>query len=297
MDSAEYGGLEQTLGQPIAGIAPAEWGFQNRTDLLTLADGDRMVLQRYRNPDDAERRLRIMHTLLEPAAKRGITIPRIRRFDLDADPAWIVFDALPGVPIPASDEIGLASPRFPAIAREMGTLLAAFRRLPTAGLQLDDLWATPTRLVESATAWAARVELSVAQRATLDRTLRSLPTLFAYRPVVLAHGDFTPVNILHDGETITGLLDFESVCLADPLFDPAWWSWSVGAAGSDALAPAWPEFLEGAGFDPDEPDLAQRIEALQLLRTLELLAEKTDLSPAVRTIAQERLSGMLGRSA
>ncbi|WP_405160222.1 aminoglycoside phosphotransferase family protein [Nocardia sp. NBC_01499] len=287
MDHAEHGGLEQTLGQPIAGSAPAEWGFQNRTDLLTLADGDRMVLQRYRNPDDAERRLRVMHTLLEPAAKRGIAIPRIRRFDLDADPAWIVFDALPGVPIPASAEIGLASPRFPTIAREMGILLAAFRRLPTAGLQLDDLWASPTRLVESATAWAAQLALSTAQRGTLDRTLKSLPTLFADRPTVLAHGDFAPVNILTDGETITGLLDFESVRLADPLFDPAWWAWSVSFTDPDT--PAWPDFLDGAGFDATDPDLAQRVESLQILRMLELLAEKPDLSATIRDVVHERL--------
>ncbi|WP_107659743.1 phosphotransferase family protein [Nocardia suismassiliense] len=291
MDSAEYGGLEQTLGQPIAGSAPAEWGFQNRTDLLTLADGDRMVLQRYRNPDDAERRLRVMHTLLEPAAKRGITIPRIRRFDLDADPAWIVFDALPGVPVPASGELDLDSPRFATLAREMGTLLAAFRRLPTAGLQLDDLWASPTRLVESATGWAAPLQLGPAHRTNLDRTLKSLPTLFADRPTVLAHGDFTPVNILTDGETITGLLDFESIRLADPLFDPAWWSWSVSLAGP--LPAAWPDFLESAGFDSTDPELPLRIEALQILRMLELLAEKPDLAPVVRDVVHERLLAML----
>ncbi|PXX65217.1 aminoglycoside phosphotransferase (APT) family kinase protein [Nocardia tenerifensis] len=289
MDHAEYGGLEQTLGQPIAGSAPAEWGFQNRTDLLTLADGDRMVLQRYRDPDDAERRLRTMHTLLEPAAKRGIAIPRIRRFDLDADPAWIVFDALPGVPVAASAETGVASPRFPAIAREMGTLLAAFRRLPTAGLQLDDLWANPTRLVESATGWAARLDLAPAQRAALDRVSKTVPALFADRPTVLAHGDFALVNILTDGENITGLVDFESVRLADPLFDPAWWSWSVGPAGT-----AWREFLDAAGFDPGEPDLERRVTALQILRMLELLAERPDLSSVLRTAVHERLIALLG---
>ncbi|MFG1790252.1 phosphotransferase family protein [Nocardia sp. NPDC049149] len=295
MDSAEYGGLEQTLGQPIAESAPAEWGFQNRTDLLTLADGDRMVLQRYRDPDDAERRLRVMHTLLEPAAKRGIAIPRIRRFDLDADPAWIVFDALPGVPIPASDETGLGTPRFPAIAGEMGTLLRAFRRLPIAGLQLDDLWASPTRLARRAAGWVLDVtaELTAAQRGALERILKAVPTLFADRPTVLAHGDFTPVNVLTDGENITGLTDFESIRLADPLFDPAWWSWSVGFAGAHVLALAWPEFLDSAGFDPAEPDLPQRVEAIQILRMLELLTEQKNLSPDVRNVVNERLLQML----
>jgi aminoglycoside phosphotransferase (APT) family kinase protein len=31
--------------------------------------------------------------------------------------------------------------------------------------------------------------------------------------VVLAHGDFAPVNVLTDGEKVTGLLDFEAVRL------------------------------------------------------------------------------------
>jgi aminoglycoside phosphotransferase (APT) family kinase protein len=63
---------------------------------------------------------------------------------------------------------------------------------------------------------------------------------FAGRPAVLTNGDFAPVNLLTDGATITGLLDFEAVRLADPLFDPAWWAWSVSLSGRDVLAAAWP---------------------------------------------------------
>jgi len=33
---------------------------------------------------------------------------------------------------------------------------------------------------------------------------------------MLAHGDFAPVNMLTDGASLTGLLDFEAVRLADP---------------------------------------------------------------------------------
>jgi hypothetical protein len=50
------------------------------------------------------------------------------------------------------------------------------------------------------------------------------PALFAKCPVVLDHGDFAPIDILPDGASVTGLLDFESVHLADPLFDVAWWA-------------------------------------------------------------------------
>ena len=73
----------------------------------------------------------------------------MRAFDLDTDPAWIVFDALPGVPVPDVDG-GLEGPRFPALARAMGEMLAAFRELPIDGLEIDRLWADPARLAARA---------------------------------------------------------------------------------------------------------------------------------------------------
>ena len=80
------------------------------------------------------------------AAAAGVAIPRIREFDLDANPAWVIFDALPGVPVPEAGDAALEGPRFPAMARSMGELLATFRALPTEGLEIDDLWAEPERL-------------------------------------------------------------------------------------------------------------------------------------------------------
>ena len=110
-------------------------------------------------------------------------------------------------------------------ARSMGELLATFRRLATAGLELNDLWADPSRLAARATRWGQEIRrLSTAERMTLTGVIGRVPALFAKRPVVLAHGDFAPVNMLADGTTVTGLLDFESVRLADPVFDVAWWA-------------------------------------------------------------------------
>ena len=65
------------------------------------------------------------------------------------------------------------------------------------------------------------------ERTTLTGQLTRVPGLFQSRPVVLAHGDFSPVNVLSYGTSLTGLIDLESVRLADPLFDVAWWEWSV----------------------------------------------------------------------
>jgi aminoglycoside phosphotransferase (APT) family kinase protein len=254
-----------------------------------------VVLQRYRRRQDAEYRLRVMGALWRPAAQAGIAIPRVRRSDLDAQPAWVLFDALPGVPVPEAGDARLEGPRFPAIARSMGELLARFRRLPAAGLELDDRWADPGRLAAQAGRWAWQLTgLTGAERTALDGLLGRVPALFGDRPVVLAHGDFAPVNVLTDGTSLTGLLDFESVRLADPLFDVAWWAWAVSFSSPAVLESAWPPFLDGAGIDATDPDLPGRVGALQVLRMLELLAGGSGLAPPVQRILADRLRTMLG---
>ena len=258
------------LGEEVVATTQAAWGFQNRTDIVTLAGGERVVLQRYRRREDAEYRLRGMRAL----SAAPVAMPDVRAADLDADPAWAIFAALPGVPAPEADATA-------TLARPMGELLAAIQRLPTAGVALDDLWSDPQRLADRATRWAAEIE-------GVDDVIARVPELFANRPAVIAHGDFAPVNVLTDGATLTGLLDFESARLADPLFDPAWWHWSVGFSPPGVLRSAWPEFLAGAGL-ADDPE---RIQTLQILRMLELLAGPT-LSADVRRIVADRLSATM----
>jgi aminoglycoside phosphotransferase (APT) family kinase protein len=53
------------------------------------------------------------------------------------------------------------------------------------------------------------------------------------------------VNVLTEGGSFTGLLDFESVRLADPLFDAAWWNRAVSFSSASVLEAAWPAFLQG----------------------------------------------------
>lgn len=146
---------------------------------------------------------------------------------------------------------------------------------------------SPERLAASAAGWARQLSITNA-----DHYLDTVPGLFAGRPVVLAHGDFAPVNILADGEEVTGLLDFEAVRLADPLFDPAWWAWSVSFSSPGVLQEAWPAFLQGARIDADEPELADRVRALQVLRMLEQLATG-NLTPGIARIVTDRLHATL----
>jgi aminoglycoside phosphotransferase (APT) family kinase protein len=286
--------LEQIVGGPIITMVPERWGFTNRTDIVTLADGDRVVVQRYRRRKDAEYRLRVMQALRTPAAQSGIAIPEIRRFDLDADPAWAIFEPLPGLPVPEAGEASPDGPRFPFFARRMGELLARLRRLPATGLPLNDHWADPGRLAARAAAWVEDVpELNNEQRAALALVIDEWPTLFSHRQAVLAHGDFAPVNVLIDGESVTGLVDFESVRLADPLFDVAWWAWVVEFHHPSVIQRAWTPFLEGAEIDTDEYQLPDRIRSLQALRLLELVADPNAIDSDMRRILVNQLRAIL----
>jgi aminoglycoside phosphotransferase (APT) family kinase protein len=294
MSNADQVQLEQIVGEPIIAMTPGRWGFTNRTDIVTLAGGDQVVVQRYRRRKDSEYRLRVMQALRAPAAQSGIVIPAIRQFDLDADPPWAIFEPLPGLPVPEAGDASLDGPRFPFFARRMGELLARLRRLPTTGLALNDDWADPSRLAARAAAWVEGVpELSHQQRAALALVIDQWPTLFSDRQSVLAHGDFAPVNVLIDGESVTGLVDFESVRLADPLFDAAWWTWAVEFHDPSVLQRAWRPFLEGAEINPDEPQLAERIRALQTLRLLELVVDPNAIGSDIRRMLVNRLQAIL----
>ena len=258
----------------------ATWGFQNRTDIVTTESGDRVVRQEYRRRESAERRLRIMRALRGPAAEAGIVLPRVLRADLVADPPWAELELLPGVPVTEKGDEAVA-----ALATPMGELLAAFRQLPTGDLELDDLWADPARLADRARDWGEAIA-DPHERTALANLLDGFADLFAGRSAVLAHGDFAPMNVLTDGTAITGLIDLEDVRLADPLFDAAWWAWSVSF--SHAPAEALPAFLDGAGLEADE----ERIRALQILRMLELL-NAARLSADVARVVAERLKTTL----
>jgi hypothetical protein len=63
--------IERALGHPVAATARAAWGFTNRTDMVTLAGGQRAVVQRYRHQEDAGYRLQVMQGLSGPAIEAG----------------------------------------------------------------------------------------------------------------------------------------------------------------------------------------------------------------------------------
>lgn len=46
--SSERELIERALARPVSDATRAAWGFTNRTDMITLDNGERVVVQRYR---------------------------------------------------------------------------------------------------------------------------------------------------------------------------------------------------------------------------------------------------------
>src|SRR5262245_65425090 len=75
-NDAELQALTAIAGAPVIAFERAGWGFENRTDIVTLADGRKLVVQRLTRPAQARRSLRLAQILPHRLAPLGIRLPR-----------------------------------------------------------------------------------------------------------------------------------------------------------------------------------------------------------------------------
>jgi len=291
-DAKELRALSTIVGAPVVAAERSAWGFENRTDIVTLADGRRLVVQRITKPSLARQKLRLARTLPDRLAAAGLRIPRVLAADATADPPYAVREYLPGAPgstLMGSDDGAIL------LAAEMGAILRRLALVPTEGARLHSGWADPARLARQARRWLDRCRalLGEAEYQALAATIAEVPARFAGRPAQFAHGDFCPVNALVEGGRVVALLDVEFARVADPLFDAAWWGWVVRAHHPARWIAAWPRFLERAGI-PADADTLHRIGILQRLRCLELLDDTITVDPARTALWQRRLIETMG---
>ena len=288
--------IEQVLGSRIAHRTPAPWGSKNRTTFADLDDGRRVVLQFYAHRDAAAVRLRAAQQLAEPLNQHGVPVPRVIACDLIGPSPWAVYERLSGEPgyVAAGDD--LSGENFPAVARDMGTLVRRFRGLDPDAFDLPRLWSDPAALVPVARAWLARLgeHLSSADTTAARGIVDDLPSLFAGRRPVVCHGDFGPQNVLVLGDRVSGLLDLEDARIADPLLDVAWWVWLVRAHTPLAFARSWSGFLDAADVDPGQASFDERLLSLIVLRLLETAEAYRHSVPAKYPSWGGRLSQTLG---
>ena len=297
--------LSTIVGAPVVAFERAGWGFENRTDIVTLADGRRLVVQRLTRRAQARGRLRLARILPDRLAPLGIRLPRQLAASSVADPPYAVREHLGGASAAAfmGDTAGAV-----AVASAMGALLLRLQQALTTGLRLPSSWADASRLEQQARRQLNRCRdmFDAATRRELATTIDEVRGRFTARRACFGHGDFCPVNVLVEptdhrppttdaderelsdyrlqatgygpitqcavrdmqGLCVVGLLDVDYARVADPLFDAAWWGWVVRYHHPDRWIMAWPELLRAAGIPVDQAMLG-RVRVLQRLRCLE----------------------------
>lgn len=273
LEAAEFRLLERLLGGRIQSVERAPWGFTNKTDVLTLVGGERVVLQRYVDQSAAQHRMRLTSGLRGPLLARGVPIPRLIRADLHGDLPYALYEALPGIPGPTFLDEGRSNHTWQILTTEMGRMLQVVSAVPITDIPpLPSLWADPNLLAKRAAGWLddSQPDLSATAAGEVRRLIAAVPGLFKGRGSVLAHGDFAPANVLVSDDRISALLDWEFARRADPLFDVAWWGWLVRYHHPGEYAAAWPILLEAAAFHKQDERFEDQVFTLQALRLLEL---------------------------
>ncbi|HMO55761.1 MAG TPA: phosphotransferase [Roseiflexaceae bacterium] len=266
--TGEFQPIVALVGAAIIRIEACRWGFENETAMATLSDGRDVIVQRIRRIALADHKIELLRTLPPRLAAVGIATPTL----IAADPPLLMRAYLPGTP--ANAMVGDAT-TAPLLAAEMGSLLERLRRVDTNDTPLDTTWATSASLVVAAAAWltACRDLLPDRVIAAFHTAIAGLPGLFAGRTAAFAHGDFCPVNGLTLDNRLVALIDLEYARIADPLFDPAWWSWVVRYHHPGRWQQIWPDFCRAAAITADTMT-NQRIATIQCL----YLLERTDLA-------------------
>ena len=267
----------------------APWGSSTRTQVVTLAGGERVVLQRGSRWRGMRRRLRLARLL----PSRAPQIPWAEPLDGDASgpSAFLVTRFAVGI---QGGEMLWHDREAAALATQMGQLVPALARVPTSGLRLSSLWGSPERLAASAARWLARSEaiLGPEAAAAVGRMVGVVPRRLGADPPVFAHGDFAPVNVVLRDGAIVALLDLERARLAHPLFDAAWWRLMVRCHHPDRWPAAGPAFFSAAGLGTDHR-LIERLDLLGVLQCLEMTGSSHRRSPATRAAWAGRLRTVL----
>jgi aminoglycoside phosphotransferase (APT) family kinase protein len=271
LDTGVQSQIASTLGSAIRAAIPAAWGFKNETWDVLLSDDRGIIVQIFRDREDATHRVNTMRSLQHLT---DLPIPRVIAVSLDTARMWAAYARLEGESGYQHAGSELADEAWPSMAEGMGSVVRSLQLVPIARLDLPDLWARPEALAEAAYRWAAEIESfysSTTKRAVTRLIDAAANTLGSFIPVV-CHGDFGPQNVLFSGTTVTGLLDLEDVRLGHPLLDVGWWNWLVRAHTPSAFGRSWDRFLDGAGIDRTQDGFDERIHTLIVLRLLETAA-------------------------
>jgi Ser/Thr protein kinase RdoA (MazF antagonist) len=174
--------------------------------------GERTIVKLFHD-DRVERVADVMRAL----AAAGVAVPRV--LHADAARRLLVLEYVPGIGFWSDPGVHLQRDVMAAMARQLAALHET---------QLDAGTRTALEPVpHAAREWARFLEASAELSAAfpeleprLERLAKMLGSVPAESAPALLHGDFHPAQFLVDGGT-PRLIDFDNVCLGDPMYDLA----------------------------------------------------------------------------
>ena len=211
--------LQESYGVVCRLITPVAGGWLNRKWRVDTGAGEALVKQ-FSNERYSREKLRRVEAALQrqiQVASRGVACPRIWRCGgrairlLDDETAYMVMEFRPGrIESPET----VTNRQLFRLGDACGLLHKAFAQLPVQSVEgypinsqkeYDGLWANFLARRDGGGPAAYRRAV-LAQEPILRRLT---PSFFDRLPKGIAHEDFTPDNMLFDGDAVSALLDFD----------------------------------------------------------------------------------------
>jgi aminoglycoside phosphotransferase (APT) family kinase protein len=223
------GGFDTTILAFRLSGAPADWSMPLILRVMTRADIAPRVL-----------REAAVHAAL---VKSGFPAPRVLLHEVDLAPLglpFLVMERLPGETMwSAAARKGL--PAFLALPRQLAEIQVRLHRVEGAALRESAraLGVDPEAM--GVRADVERLHHRIArERLTgllpgADWLVGKLPA--PAQPEVICHGDFHPLNLMVDGDRLTGVIDWANAAIGEPAWDVA--GLRVIALYADPGVPPW----------------------------------------------------------
>jgi aminoglycoside phosphotransferase (APT) family kinase protein len=229
--------LRRRIEARLAVQAPAVVQVEEGWDSSVLEVNGKWIVRVPRRDEVREWIRREARLLPELARALPVPVPRFEVLE-DSDIFFVAYRRLPGGPLHEAPV---------ALAAELGVFLAALHGFPReralrSGLDGVDAagWLTRQRdLIE-------RCVRDVVPLLAEDERLRArwmfdgfLSSWHNSLQTVLIHADLGPAHILHEGSSLTGVIDWSDACLGDAALDFAWLLHGTSQAFTRSLLDAY----------------------------------------------------------
>jgi aminoglycoside phosphotransferase (APT) family kinase protein len=174
--------------------------FGAETDVWKVTHEEKLyALRVFRSGEGAKQKREV--AALRAAKSAGILVPDVIAQDVWQDRAALFLSWLPGKMLVLELNVQNSLGRVQMLSRKFGQTLAAIHRVTA-----------PSELRGEPNAW---VKLAGAEELELQERLFSLPL----QTDALLHMDFHPLNVMLQGDNITGVLDWAGATAGDPRAD------------------------------------------------------------------------------